>query len=137
MSSSIQWVGPFNSGAAAGGAGVATANASSNHKLCGKVHAIYVKYNDSPPAGTTDILIATVGTSPAVPAITLLSIANAATDTLKYPRAQVHGTDGSALTLDGTRIAFDKIAIDDVVNVKIDQANNGDSIDVWLALEHN
>jgi hypothetical protein len=83
------------------------------------------------------VLITTVGTSPAVPAITILSIANAATDALKYPRVQVHGTDGAALTLDGTRIAFDKIAIDDLVNVKIDQANNNDNIDVWIALERD
>lgn len=130
----IQWFGPINSGAASGGAGTATANASSA-KLRGKIHAVYVKYNDSPPAGTTDVTVATVGTSPYVPAITILTLANAATDTLKYPRVQVHGTDGTALTMDGTRILTDKIAIDDSVKVTIAQANDADSIDVWLALE--
>ena len=131
----IQWVGPLNSGAAAGVAGSATANASSNHKLQGKVHAVYVKYNDAPPAGTTDVTVATVGAAPHVPAITILSIANAATDVLKYPRVQVHGTDGAALTMDGTRILTDKIAIDDSVKVTITQADAADNVDVWLCLE--
>lgn len=130
----IQWFGPINSGAASGGAGSATANASSI-KLRGKIHAVYVKYNDSPPAGTTDVTVATVGTSPYVPSITLLSLANAATDTLLYPRIQVHTTAGAALTMDGTRILTDKIAIDDSVKVTIAQANDADNVDVWLALE--
>lgn len=130
----IQWFGPINSGVAAGVAGSATANASSI-KLRGKIHAVYVKYNDSPPAGTTDVTVATVGTSPYVPSITILSIANSATDALYYPRIQVHTTAGAALTMDGTRILTDKIAIDDSVKVTIAQADAADNVDVWLALE--
>lgn len=132
---SIQWFGPINTGAASGGAGAATANNTTTIPLRGKVHAVYIKYNDVPPAGTTDVTVATLGTSPRVPAITLLSIANAATDVMKYPRVQVHGTDGAALTLDGTRIAFDKIAVDDHIKVTIAQANDNDNVDVWIALE--
>ena len=131
----IEWSGPYNSGAAVGEAGVATANANTNHKLTGKIHAIYVKYNDSPPASTCDVAITTKGTSPSVPAITLYSKSDSATDVLVYPRIQVHTTGGTALTMDGTNIQSDKIAIDDQVNVKIDQANVGDNVDVWIALE--
>lgn len=131
----IQWFGPINSGVATGGAGAATANSTTTIPLRGKVHAIHVKYNDAPPAGTTDVTVATLGASPRVPVITLLSISNSATDVTKYPRAQVCGTDGAALTLDGTRIAFDKIAIDDNIKITIAQANDNDSVDVWVALE--
>jgi hypothetical protein len=132
----LQWFGPINSGAAvqSAGAGTGTANATS-HKITGAVHAVYVRYNDSPPAATTDVTVATAGTSPYVPAITILSIANAATDVLKYPRIQVCNTSGSALTMDGTRILTDKIVIDDGVTVTIAQANTGDSVDVWLCME--
>lgn len=131
---SIQWFGPINSGAATGGSGSATANSTSK-KLRGKIHAVYVKYNDSPPAGTTDVTVATAGASPYVPAITILTLTNTATDVLKYPRVQVHGTDGTALTMDGTRILTDKIAVDDGIKVTIAQANNDDNVDVWIALE--
>lgn len=129
----MQWVGPINSGEASGADGSATAN-NSSLPLRGKVHAVYVKYNDVPPA-TTDVTVATGGVSPRVPAMTLLTLANANSDVLKYPRAQVHGTDGTALTMDGTRILTDKIGIDDTVKVTIAQANANDNVDVWLCLE--
>ncbi len=130
----LTWFGPINSGAAVGGAGVATAN-NSSHRVAGKVHAIEVKYNDSPPV-TTDVTIATVGASAHVPAIALLTLSNANTDTIKYPRVQVQDTAGVGLTLDGTRISSDKIEIDDAIKVTIDQANAGDNVDVWVCLEN-
>ncbi len=130
----LTWFGPINSGAAVGVDGSATANASS-HAVRGKVHAIAVKYNDAPPA-TTDVTIETGGVSPRVPAITLLTLTNANTDTIKYPRVQVHDTAGVGLTLNGTQIASDKIGIDDAVKVTIAQANAADNVDVWLCLEN-
>lgn len=122
--------GPFNSGVAAGGAGVATANASTTVPLCGFVVRVYVKYNDAPPAATTDVVIATLGTSPRPPAQTILSVANAATDGWFFPQALIHvNTTGAAVAA-----TYDWIAIDDFVNVNIAQADNGDSVDVWLLL---
>lgn len=122
-------VGPLNSGAAVGDDGAATANADTLHQLAGRLKAIRLKYNDSPPAGTTDVVVKTVGTSPAAPSTTLLSLANAATDGIWYPRAAICTTSGSALT------TYDEIPISDLVNVSIDGANAGDSVDAWLFLE--
>jgi len=131
----LQLYGPLNTGAAAGGAGVATANASSTVTLSGLVRAVYVKYNGSPPAGTTDVTIATVGTSPNAPALTILTLTNAATDGWFNVRHQVHDNTGTALTLDGTRTNVDLVPIHDLVKATIAQANNDDSADVWILYE--
>jgi len=128
----ISIAGPYNSGVCAGGAGVSTANANTP-RLTGKILAVYVKYNDSPPAGTTDVTLATVGTN--MPAVTFLTLANAATDGWFYPRVQVHSVAGALLTLDGTRTMVHELAISDLINVKIEQANDADSIDVTFVLE--
>ena len=63
----MKLLGPINTGVAAGGAGVATNNRTTTTKIEGLLIGVYVKYNDSPPAGTTDILVKTVGTSPDAP----------------------------------------------------------------------
>lgn len=121
--------GPFNSGAGTGGAGVATANADSPQRLHGKVVGIYVKYNDSPPAGTTDVVIKSKGTSPAPPTYNLLVLTDAATDGWFYPQVQIHDTAGSAIAAEYT-----PQLIHDLINVSIAQANDGDSVDVWLLI---
>jgi len=128
----IGLLGPINSGAAVGSNGAATANNSSTVQLWGEVLAIYVKYNDSPPAGTTDVTVTTVGTSPAPPATTLQSLPNAATDGWFYPRTQIQTTAGTGLTYDGTNKVEEPIPVCDYVNVKIDQANAADNVDVWI-----
>lgn len=125
----ISLVGPLNSGAAAGSAGSATANADSPVRLVGKLVGIYVKYNDSPPAATTDVTIATKGTSPAPPTYNLLALANAATDGWFYPQVQIDDTAGSAISGEYT-----PQLIHDYVNVKIAQANAADNVDVWLLI---
>ena len=122
--------GPLNSGAAAGVAGSATANASSTVKLHGRVQGIYVKYNDSPPAGTTDVTIKTVGTSAAPPSYNLLVLTDAATSGWFYPRVQVHTTAGAAIAAEYT-----PLLIADNVNVTIAQANAADNVDVWILLD--
>ena len=122
--------GPINSGVAAGGAGVATNNADSTHRLTGWVMGIYVLYNDSPPAGTTDVVVKTKGTSPEPPTYNLLSLTDAATSGWFYPQAQIHTTAGVAVTG-----VYTPLLIDDYINVSIAQANNGDSVDVWLMME--
>ncbi len=122
--------GPFNSGVAAGGAGVATNDTDTTVTLSGLIVGVYVRYNDAPPAGTTDVTIATTGSS--FPATTILAITDAATDGWFYPRVNIHDTSGSAQAT-----VWDYIPIDDIVNVKIEQANNSDSIDVWFMLENS
>ncbi|RJX17538.1 MAG: hypothetical protein C4575_12915 [Desulforudis sp.] len=126
----ISIAGPFNSGEAVGNNGVATANANSMIRLRGKIMGIYVKYNDSPPAATTDVVIKALGTSPAAPTYNLLALANGATDGWRYPQALIH-------TVAGVEIAgeYTPLLIDDYINVLIDQANAGDNVDVWLMLE--
>jgi hypothetical protein len=120
-------IGPLNSGAAAGGAGVATANATSSILVSGLLHAVYVKYNDAPPAGTTDVTIATAASTSNAPAQTLLSIANAATDGWFYPRGQIHTTAGAAIA-----DQYGLLPVYDKVKVTIAQANAADNVDVWL-----
>ena len=122
--------GPFNSGAAVGGDGVATANTDSPIRLAGKVIGIYVKYNGSPPAGTTDVTIKAKGTSPAPPTYNLLVLTDGATDGWRYPQALIHTTAGAEIAGEYT-----SLLIDDFINVTIAQANAADNVDVWLLLE--
>lgn len=127
-------MGPLSSGAAVGGAGVATANSSTLFEVEGCLIAVGIKYLDSPPAATTDVVIATVGDNG--PGQTLLSITNAATDGWFYPRVETVSTSGAALlyAADGTAVT-DRLVVADRINVKIDQANAGDSVNVWLLME--
>lgn len=125
--------GPLNTGVAAGGAGIATANADSSVILTGLLMAVYVRYNDSPPAGTTDVILAAKGTN--APANTILTITDAATDGWFYPRHPVHDETGAGITYDGTREVHAPVPIADFVNAKIQGANNGDSADIWLLLD--
>jgi hypothetical protein len=131
----MKMYGPLNSGAAAGSAGSATANATGTARICGEVYGVYVKYNDSPPAATTDVTIATLGTSPFPPTVTILSLANAATDGWFYPRIALASTAGAAITYDGTRPIYGCIPVDDYIKVTIAQANSADNVDVWLLVD--
>lgn len=120
-------VGPINSGPAVGGDGVATANATTSVVISGTLEAIYVKYEHSPPAATTDVVVKTAGTSP--PSTTMLTLTNAATDGVFYPRTLVHDTAGATIAANYT-----PFLINDRVNVLIDGANALDNVDVWLLL---
>lgn len=119
--------GPLNSGVAAGGAGVATANATSTIPLSGYVNWIYVKYNDSPPAATTDVTIATTGTTPSAPSRSLLALTDTATSGYFHPRIQAKDQTGTAISGN-----YEMIPIHDTVKVTIAQANNSDHVDVWM-----
>jgi hypothetical protein len=124
----INLVGPINSGVASGGAGVATSNFTSD-VLNGKVVACYVKYNDSPPA-TTDVVIATSGAQ--CPAQSILTLTNKNASNWFYPRLvpqDILGVNLAALTV------LEPVAICDKVKVAISDANNGDSVDVYLEIE--
>jgi hypothetical protein len=122
--------GPFNSGAAAGGAGVATSNQDTPIQLTGRVYGYYVKYNGAVPAATADVIITTKGVAPHMPTQTLLAVANSATGALYLTRKQA--TDAAAAVIAGV---YDEVAIDDIVNIKIDQTDPTTSVDVWVMLE--
>jgi hypothetical protein len=126
---SIRTVGPFSSGAAVGADGAATANADSSKPFSGIVLSVDVKYVDSPPAGTTDVVVKTKGTSPRCPSVTILTLTNAAIDGRWSPRLNLHDTSGASLG------ASEFIAIDDYINVTIAGANAADSVSVWLTIE--
>lgn len=122
-------VGPVSSGVTAGGAGASTATGVTTIQKSGLVSAIYVKYNDSPPGASTDVIVRTKGTSPNAPALTLLSLTNAATDGWFFPRAVEHlNSDGTVLT------THTYMPVADLIEVFVDDANDGDSVDVWLLL---
>ena len=117
----INYIGPLNSGAAAGANGSATANTTTAQIISGRVIAVYIKYNDSPPAGTTIATIATANVT--YPGQTVLSVVNSATSGWKFPRVALHDTAGAAVTYDGTRPIYDAQPIHDNVKVTISGAN--------------
>ena len=127
----INLVGPINSGVAAGTAGSATNNSTTAQPVIGRVLAVYVRYNDSPPAGTTDATISTAGTN--APANAFLTISNAATSGWFYPRVTPHGITGAALT---ALTVLEPCPICDKVTVTITGADAADSLDVWLVVEN-
>jgi hypothetical protein len=127
----MRLIGPLNSGTAAGSAGSATANATSSTIISGEISAVYVRYNDSPPAGTTDVTIAGAN----VPAAAILTLTDAATDGWFFPRAIAHDAAGAAVTFDGTNEIYVKIPVHDTIKVTIAGANAGDSADVWLMVD--
>lgn len=125
----MNFAGPYTSGAAVGGDGVATANADTPIVLKGLLYGIYIEYLDSPPAGTTDVTIATAGDGIPEAAVTLEDISNAATDGWFFPRLATVDAANAATTDD-----YGLYPVHDKINVKIAQANAGDSVNVWFAL---
>lgn len=122
-------IGPLSSGVAAGSPGSATANQTCTAVVNGKLLGIYVQYLDSPPA-TTDVTISTLGTSPAAPALTLLTLTDQATSKWVFPRALAQSEAGANLT--GWYV---ELPICDLIKVTIAQANANDSVNVWMLVE--
>lgn len=128
-------IGPLNSGAAAGGAGTATASSTTSVAVSGILHGLYIRYNDSPPA-TTDVTIATAADSAGdPPSLTILTVTDAATSGWFFPHLHGHDTDASvpAPGADAIRV---KPPVYDNLKITIAQANNGDSIDVWFLVSN-
>lgn len=122
-------VGPITTPVSTGGAGSSTATITTTKNISGIVAGVYVKYNDSPPAGTTDVTVATQGTSPKAPARNILALTDAATDGWYHPVDQSNAVTGGAIANE-----YERIVIDDLVVVTIAQANDGDSVSIWLLL---
>ena len=111
---------------AAGGAGLATANTTSSNIINGTIRAIYLEYTDSPPAGTTDVTIATVAT----PAVAILTVTNGATDGWRYVMGAAVNNAAAAITNQGA-----PVVVDDYVKVTIAQANNSDGVTATILYE--
>jgi hypothetical protein len=118
--------GPITTSLGTGGAGLAAGTVVSPNVVRGYVAAIYVQYNDAPPAATTDCGIKTKGAVGTRPSIPLLTITNAATDGYFIPQV---ATVTAANVATGQ---FGLFYIDDYIQVDMAQANNGDSVSIWL-----
>ena len=124
----IEAIGPLNSGVTAGGAGVSTNNATSDFTVTGQLLGFYIRFNDSPPAGTTDTTIAAI--SGTMPTRTLLAITNGATDGFYAVRAGAVTGANAAITDSSAMIPL----VNDKIKVTVAQANDGDSADVWAVV---
>jgi len=116
--------GPILSGVAVGGDGEATANTDTTHPVKGLIAQIDITYHDSPPAETTDVIIATKGKN--APALTILTVSNSATNGSYPVRVEEVDNTGSGQS------AYTPLVVDDYINVKIDDANAGDYVKVYL-----
>lgn len=125
----IEAIGPLNSGVAAGGAGVATNNATGTTAITGELLGFYIRFNDSVPAGTADTTIQLTGG--VLPARTVLTITNGATDGFYPVRMGAVSTANAAITDSNVLIPL----VRDYIKVTLAQANDADSVDVWAVVE--
>jgi hypothetical protein len=120
----------FSTGAATGGAGAATATGHSVH-VSGEVLAVYVVYQDSPPAATTDFTLSDEA-DPASEAI--ISLTNAATDIKIYPRRITEKNDGTDVLYAAGEEVHEPYPVCGRLEATIAGANAADYVDVtvWL-----
>jgi hypothetical protein len=118
------WYGPITTPACSGADGVAAATVTTSEPINGFV-ACYISYTGDKP-GTTDVTIATLGTSPYCPAYNILVVSNSATDGMRIPQIECVSADGAALGI------YASVPINDRIVVTVAQANTGDVIKVWL-----
>jgi hypothetical protein len=121
----------WSTGAAAGGAGVATATGYSP-TVRGEVLKVHVAYVDSPPAGTTDFTLSDED-DPASEAI--ISLTDAATDITIAPRRVLEQNDGTDLLYAAAgESVYGPYVVHGRLEATIAQANNNDSctVTVWF-----
>lgn len=118
----------FSTGAATGGAGAATATGHSVH-VAGEVLAVYVVYQDSPPAATTDFTLSDAA-DPASEAI--ISLTNAATDVKIYPRRITEKNDGTDILYVTGEEVHEPYVVCGRLEATIAQANDDDYADVTV-----
>ncbi len=122
----------FTTGAAVGADGVATATDHSPH-VAGKVLAVHVDYQDSPPAATTDFILSDEG-DPA--SETIVSLTDQATDIKIYPRRVTEQNDGTDILYVAGEEVFEPHVVHGRLEATIAQANAGDSVTVTVWIEH-
>ena len=116
----------INTGVATGGAGTATANASTTAVIYGEILAVYLTYEDSPPASTTDVTLAS--DAGIIGAQTILSRVNNATDGVHYPRVETADNLGATNTYNATEPVYTPFVVMNTLNLLVAQANVGDSV---------
>ena len=121
----------FSTGAAAGSAGAATSTGYSID-IHGKILKVYVDFQDSPPAGTTDF---TLSSERDPGSESIVSITDSATDAAFYPRRVLETEDGTDLTYDGTRKVYGEFVVHGRLEATIAQANAADYCDVHVWFE--
>ena len=121
----------FSTGAAAGGAGVATATGYSV-PVQGKVLAVNVDYVDSPPGATTDFTLSDES-DPASESI--ISLVDQATDIKICPRRITEQNDGTDILYVTGEEVFEPYVVHGRLEATIAQANNDDSVMVTVWLE--
>lgn len=118
----------FSTGAAAGADGSATSTGYS-HPIFGEVLKVYVGFQGSPPAGTTDFTLSDEG-DPA--SETIVTITDSATDAAFCPRRLLETNDGTDLTYDGTRKVYGPYVVAGRLEATIAGANAADYCDVTV-----
>lgn len=110
---------------ASGSAGSASGSAKTNGGISGRVLAVHFDFSAS-PASTIDTVLATGNT----PTNTILTLSNVTADGWYYPRAQMQGNTGTALTG-----IYEPVPVADSLSVSLAQANNGDSVTATIYTE--
>lgn len=119
--------GPISTGLTAGGAGTSTATIDGTQIVRGFVVGIYLQYNGSPPAATTDVTIKTKGATGVLPSYNIFVMTNSATDGFYATMVETRkSTDGTA----AGQYAYPYV--EDILNVTIAQANDNDGVTVWI-----
>lgn len=118
----------FTTGVAAGANGAATATGYSPH-IAGEILAVYVNYQDSPPAATTDFTLSDRA-DPASESI--ISITNSATDVKIYPRRVTEKNDGTDILYTTGEEVFEPYVVCGQLEATIAQANANDYVDVTV-----
>lgn len=111
--------------------GAQTTNAK--RTVLGKLCAVKFKLGTL-ASGAADVTISYTNSPDAVD-VTLLTLTNVAANAVYYPRHQVHSNAGAALTLDGTRIAYDKPLVAGLIKVVVAQASGAQTGNVICYVE--
>lgn len=127
MQDSIQLQTPPAVGAT--GTGDAGATVESPAIIEGVIKSIGIKYLLTPPAGSSDVVIATAGVGDQ-PVQTILTLTNAATDRTVYPRQDMHDDVGAVEEADDT-----EFRISDKIVVTTDDMNDDDYVVVTINFE--
>lgn len=129
----VQVSGPYETPIAAGYEGSAVVTFDTPNIVQGILLAVYVKYvfaDAYSSGGVLDVAIQTQGLDPSPPAQPILSLNSAGTDGWFYPSPQIHDTDGALIS---GHYVFG-VPVQDHVEIVIENAWPGDSVEVWFIL---
>ena len=124
----------YTLGAAVGADGAATKSEETPWAIVGKLLAVGIVYKDSPPAASTDVTVDTVAEN-GMPSQSVVSLTNAATDTVVYPSQNITINTGVAQTYDGTRNIKNPLVVAGRFTIAITGANAADYVVVTFVYE--